>query len=174
MAISIWKWNFFTWNWLDIRTIRTIRTIRIFDWIVFYIRLATILIRIGNPIWHLISLLDWMEMEKRVSLTAIFRARLSAFFLAANFFSVILFSMMASSSLVKGRKVGRLLSDSFSAWFSDMVGSTSSGSGSRYHLEGKSTLIRCFSNILHNLLCVKLDGNWQILHVQGTEISFEA
>ena len=53
--------------------------------------------------------------EKRVSLTAIFRARLSAFFLAANFFSVILFSMMASSSLVKGRKVGRLLSDSFSA-----------------------------------------------------------
>ncbi len=63
-----------------------------------------------------------------------FRARLSAFFLAANFFSVILFSMMASSSLVKGRKVGRLLSDSFSAWFSDMVG-TSSGSGLRYHLQ---------------------------------------
>ena len=69
-------------------------------------------------------------------LTAIFRARLSAFFLAANFFSLILFSMTASSSLVKGRKVGRLLSDSFSAWFSDMVG-TSSGSGSRYHLQKK-------------------------------------
>ena len=66
--------------------------------------------------------------------TAMFRALRSAFFLAAIFFSVILFSMTASSSLVKGRKVGRLLSDSFSAWFSDMVG-TSSGSGSRYHLQ---------------------------------------
>ena len=43
---------FFTWNWLDIRTIRTIRTIRIFDRKVFYIRSPTIPIRIGNPIFH--------------------------------------------------------------------------------------------------------------------------
>ena len=67
-------------------------------------------------------------LNKVVYFTAMFRALRSAFFLAAKFFSVILFSMTASSSLVKGRKVGRLLSDSFSAWFSDMVG-TSSGSG---------------------------------------------
>ena len=74
-------------------------------------------------------------LNKVVYFTAMFRALRSAFFLAAKFFSVILFSMTASSSLVKGRKVGRLLSDSFSAWFSDMVGTSSGNSGSRYHLQ---------------------------------------
>ena len=84
-----------------------------------------------------------------------FRALRSAFFLAAKFFSVILFSMTASSSLVKGRKVGRLLSDSFSAWFSDMVG-TSSGSGSRYHLQ-KKYLIKKSGHIERNR---PDDGRW--------------
>ena len=51
-----------------------------------------------------------------------FLALRSALFFAANLFSWILFSMMASSSLVKGRNVGRLLSESFSAWVSDMLG----------------------------------------------------
>ena len=51
-----------------------------------------------------------------------FLALRSALFLAANLFSFILFSMIASSSLVKGRNVGRLLSESFSAWVSDMLG----------------------------------------------------
>lgn len=46
-----------------------------------------------------------------------FLARRSARFLAAALLSAIFFSTTASSSLVKGRKVGRLLSQSFS----DMV-----------------------------------------------------
>ena len=48
-----------------------------------------------------------------------FLARRSARFFAAALLSAILFSMTASSSLVKGRNVGRLLSESFSA--PDMV-----------------------------------------------------
>ena len=40
------KMTFFTWNY---PSIRIIRTIRIFDCKVFYIRLSTIPIRIGNP-----------------------------------------------------------------------------------------------------------------------------
>ncbi len=74
-----------------------------------------------------------------------FRARLSAFFLAANFFSVMRLSMIASSSLVKGRKVGRLFSDSFSAWLSDMLAlvqmGTNSGSVLRYHLQVNKTAL---------------------------------
>ena len=44
-----------------------------------------------------------------------FLARRSARFLAAALLSAIFFSMTASSSRVKGRNVGRLLSESFSA-----------------------------------------------------------
>ena len=54
-------------------------------------------------------------------LTAMFLARFSAFFLAARAFSRMRFSMMASSSLVKGRKVGRLASLSLSDWLSDIL-----------------------------------------------------
>ena len=52
-----------------------------------------------------------------------FLARRSALFFAAALLSAIFFSMTASSSLVKGRNVGRLLSESFSAPppMSDMV-----------------------------------------------------
>ena len=44
-----------------------------------------------------------------------FLARRSARFLAAALLSAIFFSMTASSSRVKGRNVGRLFSESFSA-----------------------------------------------------------
>ena len=107
-------------------------------------------------------------------LTAMFRASLSAFFLAANFFSLILFSMTASSSLVKGRKTGRLLSDTSSAWFSDMVG-TSSGSGSRYHLKKKSKKIRqtimfsslsTYFNLLTYLVLTKCVALWAYLRFE--------
>ena len=50
-----------------------------------------------------------------IKLTAIFLARRSARFLAAALLSAIFFSMTASSSRVKGRNVGRLFSESFSA-----------------------------------------------------------
>ena len=90
-------------------------------------------------------------------LTAIFRARLSARLIAAARFSIILLSMIAYSSLVKGRKVGRLLSESFSAWISDILMRTMkkvtySGHRSgthRYHLESKDNLLNYFSITLH-------------------------
>lgn len=119
--------------------------------IIIIVRILLIKLAGASRVAKLLKILSiaQCQVSKTDLVTAMFLARLSAFFLAANFFSVILFSMTASSSLVKGRKVGRLLSESFSAWFSDMVvGLTSSGSGSRYHLK--------IGILVKNLSCMTL------------------
>ena len=108
--------------------------------------------KIRETIWQksFLKLTKWC-------LTAIFRARLSARLIAAARFSIILLSMIAYSSLVNGRKVGRLLSESFSAWISDILMRTMkkvtySGHRSgthRYHLESKDNLLNYFAITLH-------------------------